>query len=223
MPDPGELTHRVVTAVERRTDQVVEALDQLDEEGLHASSQLPDWSRLTIACHLRYGARALRRMTSSARTGEAVSYYPDGRDGQRAMTLVPAPGELPHAVAASLRDASAALNRAWNTLEPEDWLSPVVEPEDNPDLGTVELGRLPLLRLTEVEVHGTDLGLGLDDWSDLFVRGGPTDAGRLARTPPVEPPGIPWGIPRFLAACRHRRARLPDHCSWAGGGGRPGH
>ncbi len=109
-------------------------------------------------------------MTSGARTGEAVSYYPDGRDGQRAITLVPGPGELPQGVVASLRDESAALDRAWNSLEAEGWVSPVVEPEDNPDLGTVELGRLPVLRLTEVEVHGTDLGLSLGDWSELFVR-----------------------------------------------------
>jgi hypothetical protein len=31
------------------------------------------------------------------------------------------------------------------------------------------LAQLPLLRLTEVEVHGSDLGLGLADWSEVFV------------------------------------------------------
>jgi hypothetical protein len=31
------------------------------------------------------------------------------------------------------------------------------------------LARLALLRLTEVEVHGSDLTLGLDDWSETFV------------------------------------------------------
>jgi hypothetical protein len=45
----------------------------------------------------------------------------------------------------------------------------LVEPADNPDLGTVRLSDLALLRLTEVEVHGSDLDLGLEDWSDLFV------------------------------------------------------
>jgi hypothetical protein len=33
----------------------------------------------------------------------------------------------------------------------------------------VPLARLALLRLTEVEVHGTDLGLDLDDWGETFV------------------------------------------------------
>ena len=46
----------------------------------------------------------------------------------------------------------------------------MVEPIDNPDLGTFRVSGLPLLRLTEVEVHASDLDLGLDDWSDLFVK-----------------------------------------------------
>jgi hypothetical protein len=40
---------------------------------------------------------------------------------------------------------------------------------DNPDLGPVTLGHLALLRLTEVQVHGSDLRLHLDDWSPLFI------------------------------------------------------
>ena len=44
-----------------------------------------------------------------------------------------------------------------------------VEPADNPDLGPISLGALALLRLTEVEVHGTDLDVGAAPWSDTFV------------------------------------------------------
>ena len=45
----------------------------------------------------------------------------------------------------------------------------MTEPDDNPDLGTVSLARLPLMRLTEVEVHGGDLNLDLSPWSEVFV------------------------------------------------------
>ena len=45
----------------------------------------------------------------------------------------------------------------------------VLEPEGNRDLGPTTLGRLALLRLTEVEVHGSDLGVDLEDWSALFI------------------------------------------------------
>ncbi len=47
---------------------------------------------------------------------------------------------------------------------------PIVEPPDNPDLGPVELRRLALARLTEVEVHGTDLDVGRTTWNEMFVR-----------------------------------------------------
>lgn len=40
---------------------------------------------------------------------------------------------------------------------------------DNPDLGTVPLARLALARLTEVDVHATDLGIEAPDWSPLLV------------------------------------------------------
>ncbi len=165
--EPGE---SLVAAIARRTEEVVGSLDQLDENGLLAPSELPGWSRLTIACHLRYGATALQRMTSGALAGKAVSYYPHGRDRQRPETLEPEAGEGPQDVVALLREESTALERAWYALGSDDWLLPVIEPKDNPDLGTVGLGRLLVLRLTEVEVHGTDLGLGLGDWSDQFVR-----------------------------------------------------
>ena len=53
---------------------------------------------------------------------------------------------------------------------PDRWHREVVEPSDNPDLGRIPLSRLPLLRLTEVEAHGSDLGVRLGDWSTTFVR-----------------------------------------------------
>jgi hypothetical protein len=70
---------------------------------------------------------------------------------------------------ASLAAHSDELRTCWAGLTAEQWSLDVVEPAGNPDLGPLPLARLPLLRLTEVEVHGTDLDLALDDWSELFV------------------------------------------------------
>ncbi len=166
----GDLNRQLVAATAARTSQIVEALGLLSEEGLLSPSRLPGWSRLTIACHLRYGAKTLCRMTRASLTGQPAAYYPGRRNRQRPHTLAPHPGERPGAVVASLAIHSDELERVWSSLDRHGWASMVVEPDDNPDLGAVELARLPLLRLTEVEVHGSDLGLGLDDWSDLFVR-----------------------------------------------------
>jgi uncharacterized protein (TIGR03083 family) len=156
-------------AVANRTADIVEALS-LDADALLAPSELPDWSRLTIACHLRYGADAFSRMTRAAGAGERVAYYPDGRERQRPLSLVPQDEERPIDVVSSLAHHSDDLREAWSSLDEDAWQLEVIEPEDNPDLGSLPVARLPLLRLTEVEVHGSDLGLGLDDWSELFVR-----------------------------------------------------
>jgi uncharacterized protein (TIGR03083 family) len=159
---------RIAAAVADRSAEIVAALDRLDEAGLRAPSRLDGWSRLTIACHLRFGAETLTRMTADALAGRATSFYPGGRSIQRPGTLVPRPGEDGHAVVRSLADAGTALDRAWGPLD-EGWTTLVTKPEDDRDLSPLPLRALALLRLTEVEVHGEDLGLGLSEWSTAFV------------------------------------------------------
>lgn len=160
----------VLRAAVERSRQIVESLTRLEDDELRRPSELPEWSRLTIACHLRFGAEALARMTRLTLVGLPAAYYPATRELQRARTLVPLSGESPRDVVESLAGLSEELNRLWSSLDPGAWGREIIEPQDNPDLGPLPLGSLPLLRLTEVEVHGTDLGLDLDDWSDVFVR-----------------------------------------------------
>jgi uncharacterized protein (TIGR03083 family) len=155
--------------IDLRTVRIVEALAELDEADLAAPSELPGWSRLTIACHLRYGAQALWAMTEAMRSGRSASFYPEGRAHQRPRTLRPNIGEEADDVGPSLARASDALSRQWSSLEDDDWNLQLREPPSNADLGLVSLGHLALLRLTEVEIHGSDLGLHLDDWSALFI------------------------------------------------------
>jgi uncharacterized protein (TIGR03083 family) len=152
----------VLQAVRHATDDVCAALAACD---LDAPSLLPGWSRLTIACHLRYGAAALRQMTVDALAGREASYYPLGRDAQRPATL--RPRDPDDDVVSSLRHESDRLHEIWSTID--DWTLTVWEPADNPDLGNIPLRRLALARLTEVEVHGTDLGLDLGPWSPTLI------------------------------------------------------
>src|ERR1700691_14913 len=78
-------------------------------------------------------------------------------------------GTLSNDAFCATRCARGVLDEEWSVLDLAAWDVEVVEPKDNPDLGPIRLERLPLLRLTEVEVHGTDLGLNLGDWSELFI------------------------------------------------------
>lgn len=156
-------------AVAARTSAIVSALEELAEEELLTPSALPGWSRLTVTCHLRFGAEGFVRLTRSAVTGEPAAFYPEGREHQRPSTLQPWPGEQPLDVVSSLVEHSAALHAAWAALDAAQWECTVTEPEGNRDLGALRVAVVPLLRLTEVEVHGSDLDVGLADWSDTFV------------------------------------------------------
>jgi maleylpyruvate isomerase len=165
----GRAAAEVAAAIETRTTAVVDRLADLSENELTAPSRLPDWTRLTIVCHLRYGADAFSHMTRAALKGEPAAYYPEGRDHQRPGTLVPTNNETAHDVVRSLEQAGEQLQDLWASLDEDQWGTEVREPDDNPDLGPVTVEHLAVLRLTEVEVHGSDLDIGLDDWSKTFV------------------------------------------------------
>ena len=160
---------RTAGAAAERSAQLIAAVRKLDTAELHAPSALPGWSRLTVVCHLRYNAEALLRMTRDALDGRATAYYPRGRAAQRPSTLEPRPGEHPRDVLDEWEDVGGRLDDLWDSLVDDDWTLDVTEPADNPDLGTIPLSRLALARLTEVDVHGTDLGIGFSDWSDTLV------------------------------------------------------
>jgi hypothetical protein len=108
-------------------------------------------------------------MTRHAVDGAPTSYYPEGREQQRPRTLAPRPGESGADVVASLASSSDELVRLWYTMSDDDWRLVGSKPGDTFDRRPLSLADLALLRLTECEVHGADLALGLDDWSELFV------------------------------------------------------
>lgn len=177
MPGPA-----IARAIADAHDAVARRLDDLDDAGLRAPSLLPEWDRLTIVCHLRYGAQAVRRIVETTLAGEPVAYYPGGRAAQRPGTLAPDVGESPRDVVRSFVEQSAKLDAALASLRDDDWALETREPEGNPDVGSQPLKNWAILRLTEVEVHGGDLLLGLDTWSETFVTYGlPLRFERLAQ------------------------------------------
>jgi hypothetical protein len=159
----GGCPQETIDAVDVRSRTIAHSLRALSEDELHQHSELPEWSRLNLVCHLRFGAEALIRMTGSAIQDIPVAYYPEGRDRQRPQTLVPKPGESPQEVVESFAQLSGELAVQWSCLPSAAWDRDIVEPPENPDLGRLPLPILPPLRLTEVEVQGGDLGLNLTD------------------------------------------------------------
>ncbi|MEM7284931.1 MAG: maleylpyruvate isomerase family mycothiol-dependent enzyme [Actinomycetota bacterium] len=155
--------------VSARTDQLCDRLGTLEVDQLERPSLLPGWSVLTVACHLRYGAQALRQITAATLAEAPSAYYPGGRDVQRPFTLEPALGEPRGHVVESLRHEAGELRALWTALDDDAWgRSMIPHPGDDDTLGPIPLRDLALLRLVEVMVHGSDLGLGLAPWPLTF-------------------------------------------------------
>lgn len=163
------MTAPVAAAIAARHAELTDLLRAAGPDRLTAASGLPEWSRLTIVCHLRYGAAATADMIGRTLAGEPCAFYPGGRSATRPTTLRTGHGETVEAVVESFAETAGRLERVMADLGPTEWDLRITEPADQPDLGPVTLGQLALLRLTEVEVHGTDLDLGAGPWSEVFV------------------------------------------------------
>ncbi len=181
----------IAAAIAARHDDIAKALGALSDDELLAPSRLPDWDRLTIVCHIRYGADAINRMVRAAVAGEPALFYPGGRAEQRPGTLVSAVGESPRDVAASLAANSAALDATLGELTESDWSVEFREPDGMVDIGPQTVEQLAVLRLTEVDVHAVDMDIGIEDWTDTLVACAlplrfDRLAHRLANQPPIE-------------------------------------
>ena len=181
----------IARAIAASQSSIARALEDVDDDGLLAPSLLPEWDRLTVICHIRYGATAIDRMVRAALAGETALFYPGGRAEQRPGTLRPSPGESPRDVVASFVECSAQLDATLAAVSEDDWAIEAHEPAGTYDIGTQTVEQLAVLRLTEVEVHAGDLLLGLDKWSPTFVEHGlplrfERLAQRLANQPPID-------------------------------------
>ena len=163
--EPGAV-EPVLDALDDATARLRTAVAELPEAELEVPSHLDGWSRLTVLAHLRAGAVASVRVTEDALAGRPTAFYPGGAP-ERERSLLPHDGESPGALVADLLAASDQLAEQWRGLSADDWAVELREPK----LGRMRLTRIAALRLTEVEVHGVDLGLdGMSAWTDRFVQ-----------------------------------------------------
>jgi maleylpyruvate isomerase len=181
----------VAAAIAASQNDIARRLVALSDDELRAPSRLPDWSRLTVVCHIRFGAEAIDRMVRAALRGEPSLFYPGGRAATRPGTLLPAEGESPQDVVASFVANCDRLNDALAMVQ--DWTIVHHEPEGQADLGPQTIYQLAVLRLTEVDVHAVDLDIGIERWSDTFAAVGlplriDRLSKRLANTPEAASP-----------------------------------
>ncbi len=157
----------LLAEIDASTRRVAASLGAIDEDGLLAPSLLPGWARVTIAAHLTWVADRYAAMTADALAAVATTTYPGGA-AERDASLRGLEDATAGQALTGFEAASAALAGAWRHLDDHQWATTMQEQR----LGAIRLSRLTALRLTELEVHHVDLGVGyqITDWPSVFTR-----------------------------------------------------
>lgn len=183
--DPLEAVRR---QVQTTTHRLLGDTISITDEGWHAPSLLPGWSRGHVASHLARNADALTRMVDGAVRGEQVPMYADDTQRDREIEQGADRGSLDLQI--DLDTSAQKLTVAFDSVSDDRWDTTVTMRG-----GAVKpLRALPLARLAEVVLHHLDLDCGftvadLDadtagwvmDWTIARIGGRP-DAPSLALT-----------------------------------------
>lgn len=155
---PGEL----VTAIRSAHARLGGAIEPLTDAQVMRPSRLPGWSRGHVLAHLAGVGAAAARQLEHARRGALVDLYDGGRPARDVAIEAGAPAPAAVHVLA-LRLTTERIDAVLASLAPADW-DRAVRFRDGVVLDMV------LAWWREVEIHITDLDLGLDGsgWSAAF-------------------------------------------------------
>ncbi len=148
-PRPTEALASAAAAEER----LLRTVALMRPEQVFEPSALPGWTRGHVLTHLARNADALINLLTSARTGTLVLMYasPESREQDiEAGAKRPLPEQLE-----DLRASGQRLAEAAATLPDAAWTGEVQH-----RLGPVRTDSVPAKRLSEIEYHLVDLGLG---------------------------------------------------------------
>lgn len=129
----------------------------LDEDGWHAPSLLPGWSRAHVVTHICRNADALRSVIAAARTGDPARLYPS--DAVKFNDIERGAERTGLELHVDLDTSAGELANLADRVE--DWLVPVRLFD-----GEFPLSVVTLIRLHELTLHHLDLDTGLT-WEDV--------------------------------------------------------
>jgi maleylpyruvate isomerase len=134
--------------------------EQISDQQAREPSLLPGWSRGHLLTHLARNADGLRNLLTWARTGATTPQYSSPQE--RSEGIERGAGRPAAELLADLAESAAALDAAAASLPEEAWAAHVAW-----HAAWYTLWR----RLTEVEIHHVDLGLGYSraDWPEAFA------------------------------------------------------
>jgi maleylpyruvate isomerase len=159
--DPDRLQRRISEATQGLLGTAIALTDDQARE----PSLLPGWSRGHVLSHVARNADGLRNLLSWARTGVQTPQYPSRQ--ARDAAIEAGAGRTAAELAADLDESAARFAAAAANLAGGAW-----DAEVRGLVGSAHPAWFVLFRrLTEVQVHHADLGLGYGppDWPALFV------------------------------------------------------
>ena len=159
--DPAGTAMRLRARVAAATALLLASAGQITDQQAREPSLLPGWSRGHLLTHLARNADSLRNLLTWARTGVTTPQYssPD----ERSEGIERGAGRPAAELLADLEESAAALGTAAASVPEAAWAAQV---------GWGHAGWYTLWRrLTEVEIHHVDLGLGYspEDWPEAFA------------------------------------------------------
>ncbi|MPZ63739.1 MAG: maleylpyruvate isomerase family mycothiol-dependent enzyme [Propionibacteriales bacterium] len=154
----------VLAMVEDSTEQLIRALEPLTDEQAREPSLLPGWSRGHAVTHIARNADALVNLLTWAKTGEEHQMYPS--PDARNADIEAGSGRTADELRADVAETHERFVAAAGELSGAEW-----DHEIQWSGGWHPTTVVPIMRLTEVEVHHADLGLGHTPahWPEPFV------------------------------------------------------
>ncbi len=152
--DPDALAAELGSRVEEATKRLEQTAAETTDDQARAPSRLPDWSRGHVLTHLARNADGLRNLLVWARTGVETPQYPSVQarnDGIEAGA-----GRRAAELAADIAESAAQFAAEAARLSGADWTVQVAGVRGSGHPAWFTLWR----RLSEVEIHHVDLGLG---------------------------------------------------------------
>lgn len=152
--------------LDQATQRLLDAARVLPEPDLRAPSLLPGWSRAHVLAHVARNADAMRNLLIGARVGQHRPAYASAR--AREDDIETSAAQAPRDLMNDLADSAMALRTMIRQLPAEAWSFGVQMLDSGPFPAADLLAR----RLTEVELHHCDLGIGYDaaKWPASFVQ-----------------------------------------------------
>ncbi len=163
--DPAGTAARLRVRVATATTVLRASAERVSDEQAREPSLLPGWSRGHLLTHIARNADSLRNLLVWARTGIETPQYRDF--DERTEGIEGGAGRSASELLADLDTSAAALDAEAARLPDAAWAANVTGMQGNEHQGWYTLWR----RLTEVEIHHVDLGVGYGpaDWPHAFA------------------------------------------------------